>query len=138
MMLNKDLLNITRNIIKYYPIMMQFIILVNIFDYYTGCSFSRILYPVIGHSIAFDVLLLFLSKSFRFCAWHRLLIYNLIANIIAEWICVNIDVSLYMNRIMISLSIISGLFVIAAIASRFIFCKIKYEDKNGDKFENKD
>ena len=42
-------------------------------------------YPLSG-SIAFCLLLLFLSKLFKFCKWHRVLILNLLFISIFSWI----------------------------------------------------
>lgn len=110
--------SICLNFVKYFPILMQFIILFNFYDYYFHFSITNWLYPLIGHSLAFDLLLLSLSRMFRFCLWHRLLIYSMIMNISFEWISVNFDISNMIDDIMNTTLVLTIVFIISSIISR--------------------
>ena len=48
------------------------------------------MYPIFGHALLIDICFLIMSSVMRFCFWHRLLILNLIATIVLEWISVNV------------------------------------------------
>lgn len=66
-------------LIKYYPIIVNLYILVTmglyIFNIYYPFGFYC--YTFLGQSFYLNVLILLLSIKFRFCIWHRLLIYNM-------------------------------------------------------------
>lgn len=66
-------------LIKYYPVLLNIYILLSICIYNSGLRFniSDYSYTFIGQSFYLNVLILLLSIKFRFCVWHRLLIYNM-------------------------------------------------------------
>lgn len=66
-------------LIKYYPIILNVYILVIMLLYVLGfsCAIFKYVYPFIGQSFYINILVLSLSFKFRFCLWHRLLIYNM-------------------------------------------------------------
>lgn len=64
--------------VKYYPVLMQVIMLASIFDEFYPFSITNWLYPILGHSLSWDLFLLAFSRMLRFCIWHRLLIYSMI------------------------------------------------------------
>lgn len=98
-------------LIKYYPVVMQFIVFLNFLDYYIlGGSVTNWFYPVFGHSLIFDILLLYFSRVFKFCAWHRLLIWNLILNITTEWVIINFNLNNYLHIIM-DISLLVSIFL---------------------------
>lgn len=105
--------------VKYYPVLMQLIIFMNFFDHYYPGSFTNFLYPIIGHSVAYDILLLVLSRMFAFCAWHRLLIYSMLYNIFIEWITVNFNIPIKYDSIMDISVLVSAGFLVASLVLRF-------------------
>ena len=84
--------------VKYYPVLMQVIMLASIFDEFYPFSITNWLYPILGHSLSWDLFLLAFSRMFRFCIWHRLLIYSMIFNICVEWVTVNIEMPIEQYR----------------------------------------
>lgn len=66
-------------LIKYYPIIMNIYILASISMSFIGISYDSAyyLYTFLGQSFYLNLLVLLLSFKFRFCIWHRLLIYNM-------------------------------------------------------------
>lgn len=121
--MNKTISQSTRkacvNFVKYYPVLMQVIILANIFDEFYPISITNWLYPIVGHSLAWDLFILAFSKMFRFCIWHRLLIYNMIFNIIVEWIMVNINIPVDYDVVIYTITSITLITIIASVILRF-------------------
>lgn len=127
----KSYLDLARNIAKVYPIISNVIIIVGcLIDI---CSISIDIHFTFSVSVGYSVyvcgLLFVLSKVFKFCMWHRLLIWNmllcLLPNVISE-----IDSELAYSLIPTYISlIISTSFAIGAIMSVFINNIIK----NGNK-----
>lgn len=73
------------------------------------------------------------SRMFRFCIWHRLLIYSMIFNICVEWVTVNIEMSIEHNIVVWSVMAVTLLIIIASIILRFktgCFCN---EQGNSDR-----
>ena len=66
-------------LIKYYPIILNlYILLLSALQLLgVSVSFDGMIYTFIGQSFILNILILILSKKFRFCLWHRLLIYNM-------------------------------------------------------------
>lgn len=89
--ISKGQRNVCVTFVKYYPVLMQVIMLASIFDEFYPFSITNWLYPILGHSLSWDLFLLAFSRMFRFCIWHRLLIYSMIFNICVEWVTVNIE-----------------------------------------------
>lgn len=83
--------------VKYYPVLMQVIMLASIFDEFYPFSITNWLYPILGHTLSWDLFLLAFSRMFRFCIWHRLLIYSMIFNICVERVTVNIEMPIEHN-----------------------------------------
>lgn len=68
-------------ILKYYPIIMNVFLLIIFFESFAGdYTLSSYCDPFLGYSLIVAVLLLSLSFERKFCAWHRLLILNMIFN----------------------------------------------------------
>lgn len=105
--------------VKYYPVIMQVIVLASIFDEFYPFSITNWLYPIIGHSLSWDLFLLVFSRMFRFCIWHRLLIYSMMFNVSVEWIMVNIDVPIEHNMIVHFVLAITLLIIFASVVLRF-------------------
>lgn len=115
-LLRRASVNILREFVKYAPIVVQFIIIFNILDeWIIGTSFTNYLYPIIGHSVLYDVILLILSRLFKFCLWHRILIYNMILNIVLEWFYVNIPSLQEHNFILVASVLSTGISCIISI-----------------------
>lgn len=116
--------------VKYYPVLMQVIILANIFDEFYPFGITNWLYPILGHSLAWALFILVFSRMFRFCIWHRLLIYSMMFNISVEWITVNLNIPLEYDTVIYSVTSISLLAIFASIILRFkTGC---FENEQGD------
>lgn len=123
------------NFVRYYPILMQVIMLCSIFDEYYSTSITNYLYPVLGHSLAWDVFLLAFLKMFRFCSWHRVLIWSMILNITIEWITVNIQIPVEANIVTHIALVIT---IVAILVSMFLRFKTGcFEPKEEDVYEYK-
>lgn len=125
-------------VIKYVPIITHFIIVLNILDYFVfGYSYTNWLYPIIGHSIIYDLMLLIFSYKLKFCLWHRILIWDMILNIVFEWICVNIHISEVVHFFMVIslLSVVCS--VILAVTAAFV-CRIKNRERESNGRKNYD
>lgn len=94
--------------VKYYPVLMQVIMLASIFDEFYPFSITNWLYPILGHSISWGLFLLAFSRMFRFCIWHRL-----------EWVTVNIEMPIEHNIVVWSVMAVTLLIIIASIVLRF-------------------
>ena len=68
-------------IVKFYPIIVNIWLCLIL-----SGVISDSLYPIFGHGLAVDFLLLVLSYLFRFCSWHRILIYSMMANVTLEFL----------------------------------------------------
>jgi len=67
--------NAIKNMTKYYPIIMNMAILFVMVGYVFEIK-QPIIYPFIGQSVYFNILILFLSYKYKFCSWHRILIFS--------------------------------------------------------------
>lgn len=76
-------------IIKLYPIITTFFIMVGLTFACMGIGISNYTYPIFGHSLFVDLCVLIVSIKLRFCVWHQLLMLNLVLVIIIEWFSVN-------------------------------------------------
>lgn len=75
---------------------------------------------VLGHSVYVDIMLWHLSKRFRFCSWHRVLIINLLIQCGAQLIDV---LSNYTIEFWTLLSIASVSVVVSAVTSTILYFK---------------
>lgn len=79
-----------------------------------------ILDRVFSHSVFMDVFLFHFSKRFKFCAWHRILIVNLLLQAIIQMIDVWSDFTIeYTIMIMIS----SVVLLVSSILSTILYFK---------------
>lgn len=128
----KSYINTVRNAVKIYPIIYNFVVLiVSFMDITWDVSIDiHFMFSVsVGHSIYVCALLLALSKLFKFCMWHRILIWNMLFCLIPSFITqINPDIAYTLIPAYISL-IISTSFSVGAIISVFINNIIK----NGNK-----
>lgn len=113
--ISKGQRNVCVTFVKYYPVLMQVIMLAGIFDEFYPFSITNWLYPILGHSLSWDLFLLAFSRMFRFCIWHRLLIYSMIFNICVEWVTVNIEMPIEHNIVVWSVMAVTLLIIIASI-----------------------
>jgi len=51
-----------------------------------------LIYYFIGHSIIFDIFLVYASFKLRLCLWHKILSFNLLLIILIEWINVKFNI----------------------------------------------
>ena len=112
--------------IKYLPVITHIIILINIIEMkITTINITNLIYSYIGYSEAYVVLLWLLSHVFKFCLWHRLLLYNMAINVFMEWICVNFNIDIIANNLLSISSFTFTLFTLWAIISFGITGAIK-------------
>lgn len=109
------------NCIKYTPVFIQFVIFLNLFEYYYKFNFTSYVYTFVGSSVLWCLLLLLLSFVFKFFVWHRLLIYNIIFNLFIEFFIINIAKESNIENTMAFSSLITTLFIISSIITRFKF-----------------
>lgn len=117
--ISKEQRNICLTFVKYYPVLMQVIMLASIFDEFYPFSITNWLYPILGHSISWDLFLLAFSRMFRFYIWHRLLIYSMMFNVSVEWVTVNIEMPIEHNIVVWSVMAVTLLIIIASVVLRF-------------------
>jgi len=77
-------------LIKISPVVMNLLIVIELIFALFNVNICSGTYPIFGHSLFFDILLLILAKTFKLCMWNKLLIYNLIFIITLEWFAVNV------------------------------------------------
>lgn len=112
--------------IKYLPVITHVVILINIIEMkITTINITNFIYSYIGYSEVYVVLLWLLSHVFKFCLWHRLLLYNMAINIFMEWICVNFNIDIIANNILSISSFTFTLFTLLAVVSFRITGAIK-------------
>lgn len=119
--------------VKNFPVIMQVIILVNIFECYYPFDLTNWLYPILGHSILFDLLLLRFSRMFEFRIWHRLLIYSMLFNISIEWLYVNFDIPIKYDMVVGIILAITLILIILSLILRFKIGCTEDERKNFNK-----
>ena len=106
------------NYIKFLPIIIHVIMIMNILELaFKGLNITNFFYPILGHSVAYNILLLLLSIVFRFCYWHRALIYSMLINISIEWLCVNFHIDILINNIVVILSLITTIYTLISAVS---------------------
>jgi uncharacterized membrane protein len=65
-------------LVKYYPIVANINLLALMIFQFLGISSNGITGYIVGCVVWPTIILIFLSKYLHFCAWHRVLLYNLI------------------------------------------------------------
>lgn len=72
--------------IKYYPIIINLYILILMVFYVLGfhVDLNRFLYVALGHGLYANFIIFGISKIFKFCIWHRLLLINMSSCLILE------------------------------------------------------
>lgn len=75
-------------LIKFYPVVLNIIILFMMLMYILDIdlNINKYLYTFIGQSFIYNAILLYFSFKFKFCIWHRLLIYNMTFCLLLETI----------------------------------------------------
>ena len=112
--------------IKYLPVITHIIILINIIEMkITTINITNLIYSYIGYSEVYVALLWLLSHVFKFCLWHRLLLYNMAINVFMEWICVNFNIDIIANNLLSISSFTFTLFTLWTIISFGITGAIK-------------
>ena len=80
------------HLVKMYPIAVTFVMAINLILALSHISIVNMTYPIFGHSLMVDVIMLLFSQKLKFCTWHRLLLINMIFAIMMEWIWVNFNI----------------------------------------------
>ena len=106
-------------IIKYYPVILNLYILIISALQLLGINvyIDEYIYTFIGQSFILNLLIAILSKKFRFCLWHRLLIYNMSFCLLLETLY-NYGIEINNSTCIIAISTIITIFI-----SIFIFSK---------------
>lgn len=71
--------------VKFIPIIVTVALLFQCIMALFDIDISLKVATIYGHSILYNSMLLVLSKAFRFCYWHRIIISNLIVINAIEW-----------------------------------------------------
>ena len=71
--------------VKFIPIIVTVALLLQCVMALFDVDISLKVATIYGHSILYNSMLLVLSKAFRFCYWHRIIILNLIVINVIEW-----------------------------------------------------
>ena len=104
---------------KLMPILLNIYLIVVIVCQFTCVNIyeTNVLF---GHSSILDLYLMNLSKRFKFCSWHRILILNLLVTSILQYI-----VSLVPEYIdaLLFLCVVAGLWIVSAITSTILYFK---------------
>ena len=106
-------------LIKYYPILLNAYILVIMSFYIIGyhINISCYLSTLIGQSFIYNAMLLYFSFKFKFCVWHRLLIYNMTFCLLLETLT-NFGIKLNNYAYIVVISTILTIFVSIIIFKR--------------------
>ena len=102
--------------IKYYPIIVNIYILFAM----AGCLMeirSPALYLFIGQSFYYNRILWLASKEFKFCSWHRVLIFSMTTVLVMELLY---NYGIYIN---FYLYICIGLVILSMFTSTILFYK---------------
>lgn len=111
--------------VKYLPVLVHVIIVLNVLDgLFFNFGITNWFYPIIGHSVVFDLLLLFFSYKLKFCKWHRILVYDMIVNVVLEWVSINNIISDKANDTMVLSLTVMIVCVLSAMCDAFV-CKKK-------------
>ena len=77
-------------LVKFFPVLITFLLILqcilSLLDVGIGCYVGA----VYGNSLLYNLLLLVLSYAFRFCFWHRVLIFDLLLINCIVWADINI------------------------------------------------
>lgn len=73
------------------------------------------------------------SRMFRFCIWHRLLIYSMMLNVSVEWVMVNFNIPIEHNIAIWSLMAVTLVIIIASIILRFKTGCFKEDERDSDR-----
>lgn len=112
-------MKITVTLTKLIPIILNLYLLVAIMGQFL--CFETYEYNVLfGHSSVLDLYMLNLSKRFRFCSWHRVLIMNLLVISLIQY-----GILLFPENVDIhtALTIMGGLWIVSAITSTILYFK---------------
>lgn len=116
--LNKALYKIELCLVKIIPIIISILYLTNIilsYFYIDNCLIS-----VIGSVSVLTWLFLYISSHvFRFCKWHRSLLWYIAFNESCAWIDYKIGIPLSNENLFLFMIFMSGLFLLITIYLRF-------------------
>lgn len=113
-------------VIKFMPIVQMVGMLFNniLFYFKDTIDFSNFLDYLLGNSVITTILLLICSYVFKFCKWHRLLIYGNFININIVTIDVLFHIPISDAELLVSYIIVDIIFILSAI-----YYKFKCKDK---------
>lgn len=99
-------------LIKFYPVVLNVLILFMMFTYILDIdlNINNYIYTLIGQSFIYNAMLLYFSFKFKFCVWHRLLIYNMTFCLLLETIT-NFGIKLNNYAYIVVISTILTIFV---------------------------
>lgn len=72
--------------VKFVPILVSIALIIQCILALLDMRTTGFVSTIYGHSILYNAMLLALSKAFRFCFWHRVIILNLILINLIEWV----------------------------------------------------
>ena len=107
-------------LIKIYPIVVTLVISIGLMLCIAGINISNITYPIFGHSIFANLIMMIISIKLRFCRWHQILIGNLLLIISIEWLSVNVG---FIPDAMAYITIISATTSTSILMSSILYYK---------------
>ena len=107
-------------LVKIYPIIVTMSIMIGLIYCMFGVNVSNITYPIFGHSLFIDVIMLFFSLKFMFWRWHQALLVNLIFIISIEWFSVNKG---FMPNVKDYITLLSTMISITILTSTILYYK---------------
>ena len=106
-------------LIKFYRVVLNVLILFMMFTYILDIdlNINNYIYTLIGQRFIYNAMLLYFSFKFKFCIWHRLLIYNMTFCLLLETLT-NFGIKLNNYAYIVIISTILTIFVSIIIFKR--------------------
>jgi len=118
-------------LLKYFPIILNIQLLLNVQLYSIGIDISNWIYCLTGTSMYVMVICFISSFVFKFCIWYRVLCISSIISLILEYIDINIV------KINYYLYAIQGVVILGLFVSLILFVYGKRSDKENNKSSKK-
>jgi hypothetical protein len=77
-------------IVKFFPVLITILLIFQCILSLLDVGIGRYVGAVYGNSLMYNLLLLILSYAFRFCFWHRVLIFDLLLINCIVWVDINV------------------------------------------------
>ena len=116
----------TKRFLRYLPMVMAGLYLLNTILSYYDLDLSVISY-LSGVGLIPLIFIFLASYMFKFCNFHRMFLWYIVANDIVAWIDFNYGIPLSNLEILILHFIIAGIFLFIILYLKFVYCSNKKE-----------